>query len=89
MDATVFQAKLAATLKHLEDAAQQAAPASPSSCLVAAAELRQAAVAVDELVRLCLGEPEVRRRDCPSCGKPGMAAARLCGYCWTTSVPVE
>lgn len=25
----------------------------------------------------------------PSCGKPGMAVARLCGYCWTKLTPAE
>lgn len=54
----------------------------------AAAELRRAAVTVDELVRLCAGD-SLQRRDCPTCGKTVMAAARLCGYCWSKLTPIE
>jgi len=31
---------------------------------------------------------ELRRRNCPSCGKRIMALATLCGYCWNRSCPV-
>ena len=29
------------------------------------------------------------RRDCPYCGKRGMAAATLCGYCWNRLTPLD
>lgn len=29
----------------------------------------------------------VPRRDCPSCGKRGFAAATRCGFCWTELTP--
>jgi ribosomal protein S27AE len=31
---------------------------------------------------------ETRRRACPSCGKPIMALATLCGFCWRKVAPV-
>lgn len=41
----------------------------------------------DELVRqLALGPaPDVR--SCPVCGRVGMSAATLCGYCWAPLTP--
>jgi hypothetical protein len=40
----------------------------------------------DLVEQLALGpEPEVR--ECPVCGRPGMRAATLCGYCWTKLTP--
>ncbi len=89
MDQALFRTKLAATAKHLDDAGRQAEAADPPAFAAAAAELRHAAVGVAELVRLCAGEPEVRQRSCVACGKTVMAAARLCGYCWTKLTPVE
>jgi hypothetical protein len=88
MDESLFRTKLAATAKHLDEAARQAQPASPAAYAAAGAELRRAGVAVAELVRLCAGEPEVRQRDCPACAKTVMSAARLCGFCWTKLTPV-
>lgn len=88
MDATLFRAKLAATAKHLDDAGRHAEPASATAFAAAAVELRRAAVSVDELVRLCSGETEAAVRACPVCAKSVMAAARLCGYCWTKLTPV-
>lgn len=89
MDQTAFRTRLAATAKHLDEAARQAEPASPAAFAAAAAELRRAGVAVADLVRLCSGEPEVDLRPCPACGKIVRAAARLCGYCWTKLTPLE
>jgi len=37
-------------------------------------------------VALALG-PRPQRRECPFCGKPGMRAATLCGYCWRALLP--
>jgi hypothetical protein len=88
MDEAVFRTKLPATAKHLDEAARQAQPANPAAYAAASAELRRAGAAVAELVRLCASEPEVRHRDCPACAKTVMAAARLCGFCWTTLTPV-
>jgi len=31
---------------------------------------------------------ESLRRDCPTCGRRMMAAATLCGYCWTKVEPL-
>jgi hypothetical protein len=87
MDATAFQTKLAATAKHLEEAGKQAEPATPTAYAAAGVTLRRATVAVEELVRLCAGEPEVQERPCPTCAKTVRAAARLCGYCWTKLTP--
>lgn len=28
-------------------------------------------------------------RDCPKCGREGMANATKCGYCWTTLTPLD
>jgi hypothetical protein len=44
-------------------------------------------VAVADLVQqLALG-PEPALRACPSCGKHGMRAATICGFCWTKLTP--
>ena len=88
MDGTLFRAKLAATAKHLDDAGHEAEPATAPAFAAAAVELRRAADTVGELVRLCSGEREARQRDCPACSKTVMAAARLCGYCWTKLTPL-
>jgi hypothetical protein len=88
MDGTEFRTKLAATAKHLDDAGHKAEVATAPAFAAAAVDLRRAAKAVDELVRLCAGEPELRQRDCSACGKTVMAAARLCGYCWTKLTPL-
>jgi hypothetical protein len=37
---------------------------------------------------LALG-PAPELRDCPACGRPGMAAATVCGHCWTKLTPVQ
>jgi hypothetical protein len=36
---------------------------------------------------LALG-PEPETRDCPKCGRKGMRAATVCGYCWTKTPPL-
>ena len=39
------------------------------------------------VVAMDLG-PEPAVRACPHCGKLGMAAATLCGFCWKQTPPV-
>lgn len=88
MDGTAFRTKLAATAKLLEDVGRTAEPANPPALAAAAAELRRAAAGVDEMIRLLSNEPERSLRACPACDKSVMAAARLCGYCWTKLSPL-
>jgi hypothetical protein len=33
-------------------------------------------------------EPSAPTRACPACGKTIMAAATMCGFCWTRTAPV-
>lgn len=41
-----------------------------------------------ELVSLLALGPEPEIRECPVCGRIGMRAATLCGYCWTKLPPL-
>lgn len=86
MDVMLFKAKLAAALDYLADAGREAGAASATAALGAQASLRRAAFTVDELIRLCDGEHV--GRPCPACAKTVMAAATLCGYCWTKLTPM-
>jgi len=40
-----------------------------------------------QLVGALALEPAQATRECPHCGKVGMRAATLCGYCWKKLVP--
>lgn len=37
------------------------------------------------LVALLALGPEPETRLCPHCGRPGMKAATICGYCWKST----
>lgn len=87
MDLSIFKAKLAATTQELADAGREADVAGGAARSATLDRLRRAASAVDELIRLCNGEAPAQR-DCPACSKAVMAAATLCGYCWTRLTPV-
>ena len=41
-----------------------------------------------DLVRTLDLGPAPRMRRCPFCGRSGMAAATMCGYCWTKRAPL-
>ena len=86
MDTTLFQAKLVATTKHLDDAGREANGSGTTPFAAASVELQRAASSLEELIGLCQPIPTLRA--CPVCGKNGMAAATLCGYCWTKLTPV-
>lgn len=88
MELSIFKAKLAATSQQLVEAGREAEAAGA----LAGAGLHQlssAARGVEELIRLCKGELPPALRDCPACKKSVMAAATLCGYCWTRLTPVK
>ena len=87
MDLALFKTKLAVTAKHLADADHEAHAATAAPPVGALRELRHAASGIDELIRLCNGEASAAVRACPTCAKTVMAAARLCGYCWTKLTP--
>ena len=40
-----------------------------------------------ELVAMLAMGPEPEVRECPVCGRIGMRAATICGYCWTKLTP--
>jgi hypothetical protein len=98
MDRILFQMKLAATTIQVAVAEREIesiryAPrelrAEPGNLLATALDnVRSAGRGLAELGELFNGvpEPSPAVRDCPSCRKTIMAAATLCGYCWTKSV---
>ena len=50
------------------------------------AELR---LAWSRLIRSLALEPARAQRYCPHCGRPGMAEATLCGFCWKKLDPLH
>ena len=85
MDRTLFQMKLTATTKQLASAEREIdllGSAAPAAVLDS---VRKAARGLVELGELFNGAAESApaTRTCPTCGKTIMAAATLCGYCWT------
>ena len=87
MDLSVFRAKLAVTTQQLAEVGRQAELAEPPKAATLD-RLRNVASGVEELIRICDGQELPARRNCPVCAKSVMAAATLCGYCWTRLTPV-
>lgn len=90
MDRTQFQKKLTATAEQLALAEHDLeAIRQPVDALGGARDnLRLAARGLVELEALFNegAEPIAAMRDCLACGKPGMATATRCGFCWTKIV---
>lgn len=87
MDRTLFQMKLTATTEQVALVERDLETArQPGDTLAGArASARRAALglaALDELFNEVM-EPGPAMRECPACGKHGMAAATRCGFCWT------
>ena len=90
MDRTQFQMKLTATAEQIALVERDLeAIRQPVDALAdARATARKAALGLVDLAALFTdgSEPIAGKIDCPSCGKPGMAAATRCGFCWTKIV---
>lgn len=69
---------------HLERILQKTSSEGSSEDDVAAAMASSAT-----LVRLLALEPEPLVRECPSCNRTVMRAAKLCGYCWAKLQPLS
>lgn len=50
--------------------------------------LRELQAAWAELLKLLAIEPEPEVRECPTCKRNVMRAARMCGHCWTKLKPL-
>jgi hypothetical protein len=100
MDRILFQMKLATATTQVALAERELdsirfAPrelrADPGDLLASALDnMRKAARGLADLGELFNGlpEPSPAVRDCPACRKTIMAAATLCGYCWTKTVAI-
>ena len=90
MDRTEFQKKLMATAEQITQVERELeANRQPVDALAGARDnVRKAARGLVELEALFHegAQPSVERRDCAACGKPGMATATRCGFCWTKIV---
>ena len=87
MDRTLFQMKLTATTREVALVERELEAArQPADTLDGAREsARKAALglaALDDMLNEG-AEPLPAMRECPACGKAGMAAATRCGFCWT------
>ncbi len=103
MDNARFKAQVAWTSRQLTDTttalttalrtlgitAGDRAPAVSQSFDRVLVQLAAAAKSVLDLDRLLdsAAAPAAVTRPCPVCGKPCMAAARLCGHCWSKLTP--
>ena len=90
MDRTMFQMKLTATTQQLALVERDLEAAQPPADALSGARenARKAALGLAALYDLFneIAEPAPAMRECPACGKSGMAAATRCGYCWTKLV---
>jgi len=90
MDRTQFQMKLTATAEQIAQVERDLeAIRQPVDALGGARDnARKAAVGLVELAAIFNegSEPIVAKVACLSCGKPGVATATRCGFCWTKIV---
>jgi len=90
MDRTEVQKKLTATAEQIAQVERDLeANRQPADAFAGARDnVRKAARGLVELEALFLegAEPAAAMRDCGACGKPGMATATRCGFCWTKIV---
>jgi hypothetical protein len=90
MDRTKVQTKLTATAEQVALVERDlAAIRQPVDALAGARDnARKAALGLVELTALFNEgvEPSPPMRNCLACGKPGIAAATRCGFCWTKIV---
>ena len=90
MDRTQFQMKLTGTAAQIALVERDLeAIGHPIDAVAGArANARKAALGLVELAALFNdgSEPVAAKVACLSCGKPGMAEASRCGFCWTKIV---
>jgi hypothetical protein len=90
MDRTQFQMKLTATAEQIAQVERDLeAIRQPVDALGGARDnARKAALGLVELAALFHegAQPIVPMRACAACGKPGIATATRCGFCWTKIV---
>ena len=90
MDRTEFQKRLTATAEQIVQVERDLeAMRQPVDALAGARDnVRKAARGLVELEALFHegAEAGAEKRNCAACGKPGMATATRCGFCWTKIV---